>query len=351
MNASIVNPNQTGMAGAGINGILARRPYIATNGRHRGQPVIAQKRDDGKYHEVLVTNATLRKDEWINLEDVVYESARERLVITGDLPRYNAGGLGTIISEWEQMSEMTDAKINMDGESSDEMDRQQFSLQGVPIPVVQKSFQISERMLQASRQRGASIDTTYGAEASRAVSRVSEDMIFYGANIGGVNSAGTSYSIPGLTTYSDRETFTISDWSDTTTPVTPETIHGEILDMVKKLEIDARHYGPFNLYIPGEYASRFREDYKAAVQGTLQERVEAENVISRVRVSDRLKAGNVLLVEMSRSVIDLAVASDLTTVQWESGSGWTTHFQVFASWAPRIKSDYEGRTGICHGST
>jgi len=73
MNASIINPNQTGMTGAGINGILARRPYIATNGRHRGQPVIAQKRDDGRYHEVPVTNALLRKDEWINLDDTILE--------------------------------------------------------------------------------------------------------------------------------------------------------------------------------------------------------------------------------------------------------------------------------------
>jgi len=53
---------------------------------------------------------------------------------------------------------------------------------------------------------------------------------------------------------------------------------------------------------------------------------------------------------MDRSVIDLAVASDLMTIQWESGSGWTNHFQVFASWAPRIKSDFNNRSGICHGS-
>lgn len=351
----------SGLAG-GENSTLAMRPYIATNGRYAGHAVVTvntgQLDESGNpvYAEKPInTNATLRKDEWIDLEDQIIEAARERLVIVEDMQAagltYNVGGLGTIISEWETASEITDAQITMDGETVNDKDRQAFGLNGVPIPVIQKDFTIGERMLLASRQRGAALDVTTGTEAARAVARKSEHMVFFGANIGASNSAGTSYSIPGLTTFADRETFTISDWSDTSTPITPETIFSEILQMVAKMETEQRSFGPFDIYIPGVYASRFREDFKANSDKTLMERVTDEDVINRVRVSDVLTDGNVVMIEPNRRYLDLAVAADVTTVQWQSGSGFTNHFKTYAAWAPRLKSDYDGRTGIMHAST
>lgn len=353
------------MMGSGLpngqNATFAQRPYIATNGRHKGHPVITvntgQLDESGNpvYAEKRInTNATLRKDEWIDLDDQIIEAARERLVIVDDLMSagltYNVGGLGTIISEWETASEMTDAKINMDGESHDEKDRQEFGLNGVPIPVISKSFSIGERVLLASRQRGAALDVTQGVEAARAVARVSESMVFNGATIGASNSAGNRYQIYGLTNFPGRATFTISDWTDTVN-VTPENIHSEILQMVKQMETQQRHFGPFTIYIPGEYAFRFREDFKEFGTRTLMQRVLDEDVIANVRVSDTLGIGNVTMIQMERSVLDLAIASDVTTVQWQSGSGWTNNFQTYAAWAPRLKDDYDSRTGIMHATT
>ena len=361
MNDVTINTAEGAGLAMGENGILAKRPYIATAGRYAGQSVIAvntgQMDNQGQpqYAEKPIhANATLRKDEWVDLEDTIIESARERLVIVDDLQSagltYNVGGLGTLISEWETASEITDAEITMDGESTAGKDRQEFGLNGVPIPVIQKPFTIGERMLMASRQRGASLDVTTGTEAARAVARMSEKMVFNGASIGANNSAGQRYTIPGLTNFAGRETYSISDWSDDAN-VTPEDIFTEILEMVQQMETDARHFGPFTIYIPGEYAYRFRQDFKEYSDKTLMERVTDEDVISRVRVSDVLSSGNVVMVQMERTVLDLAIASDVTTVQWESGSGWTNHFQVFASWAPRLKQDYDGRTGIMHAST
>jgi len=252
--------------GGGENAILSQRPYIATNGKNSGHPVVAyntgQLDDKGMpiYGERRITaNATLRKDEWIDLEDQIIEAARERLVIVDDLQSagltYNVGGLGTLISEWETGSEMTDADITMDGETVRNKDRQEFGLSGVPIPVIGKDFKIGERMLMASRQRGAGLDVTQGVEAARSVARTSEAMVFNGASIGASNSAGNRYTIPGLTTYGGRSTFTMSDWSDDV-GVTPEDIFKEILEMVQQLETEERHYGPFTIYIPGAYAYR-----------------------------------------------------------------------------------------------
>jgi uncharacterized linocin/CFP29 family protein len=354
--------NSTDLFG-GENAVLSKRPYIATNGRHKGHPVITvntgQLDESGNpvYTEKRITaNATLRKDEWIDLEDQIIESARERLVIVDDLISagltYNVGGLGTMISEWESASEMTDAEITMDGETKTSKDRQSFELNGVPIPIIQKDFSIGERTLLASRQRGAGLDVTQGVEAGRSVARRSEQMVFLGANIGASNSASNKYSIPGLTTFAGRETFTISDWADDdeSTGVTPEEIFSEILQMVQKMETDKRSYGPFTIYIPGAYAFRFRQDFKEFSDKTLMERVVDEDVISRVRVSDVLPVGNVCMVEMNRTVLDLAIAADVTTVQWQSGSGFTNHFKTYAAWAPRLKSSFDGYTGIMHAT-
>lgn len=346
--------------GGGENAVLAQRPYIATNGKHAGKAVVTyntgQMDNQGMpvYAERPInTNATLRKDEWIDLEDQIIEAARERLVIIDDLQAagltYDVGGLGTIISEWETGSEMTDAEITMDGESTRDKDRQEFGLNGVPIPVIGKDFKIGERMLMASRQRGAGLDVTQGVEAGISVARTSESLVFNGGRIGAVNSAGNRYTIPGLTNFNGRSTFTMSDWSDETN-VSPEDIFKEILEMVQQLETEERHFGPFTIYIPGAYAFRFRQDFKEFSDKTLMERVTSEDVIDRVRVSDVLATGNVVMVQMDRKVLDLGVASDISTIQWQSGSGWTNHFQTFAAWAPRLKQDFDSRCGILHAS-
>lgn len=343
------------------NGILAKRPYISTHGKLKGKPVVAyntgQMDNNGQwlYSEKLVANATLRHEEWINLEDQIIEAARERLVIIDDLQAagltFNTGGLGTIISEWETASEMTDAEVTMDGESKADKDAQNFGMDGVPIPVIQKPFSIGERMLLASRQRGSALDVTQGIEASRAVSRKSESIMFYGASIGKVKArANDKYDIPGVCTFDHRGIFQIKDWTDDDN-VTPENIFEDILAMVRQAETEERRYGPFTLYIPGVYAYRFRQDFKEYSDKTLMQRVTDEDSITRVRVSDALKDGDVVLIEMSRDVIDLGIGSDITTIQWASGSGWTNHFQVFAAWAPRLKKDYDGHCGIIHGTT
>lgn len=344
--------------GSGVDSeakVLASRPYI----NEEGHPCITvntgQLDKDGMpvYKEQRIhTNATLRKDEWVRLDEVLLESARERLVVVEDLRSagltYNVGGLGVLISEWEKSSEITDAEITMDGESDVDHDRQEFGLNGVPIPVIQKRFKIGERVLMASRTRGAALDVTTGVEAARAVARTSEKMVFNGTVLGPVVSDGNSYQIYGLTTFPDRATLAIADWALGAT--TPETILANINSMIQLLETQERHYGPFTLYIPGGVSHRFREDFKANSDKTLMQRVLEIEAIKNVRVSDVLNIKHVVLVELDRGTIDLAVASDLSNIQWGSPSGWTNYFQTFAAWAPRMKADFDGRCGVLHAT-
>lgn len=336
-------------------GILAMRPYV----NDKGHSVIAvptnERTDDGLivYREHRIqANATLRKDEWITIDDMLHESYRERLVIVDDL--MNTGltlnvGLGTLISEWENASEITDADVSMDGESDPNADRQEFGLNGVPVPVIHKGFSIGERVLVASRQRGGSLDVTTGIESARSVSRTTEKMVFNGGYLGNVQSAANSYTIHGLTNFPNRATFTISDWSDDM-GVTEEDILADILSMIQLMETNQRRYGPFRLYIPAEFNFRFYQDFKAESDKTLLQRVLDDPRVDSIRVSDVLADGNVVLVQFDRLTLDLAVGADVNTVQWASGSGWTNHFQTFAIMAPRFKTDFDGRTGILHAT-
>lgn len=335
--------------------VLASRPYI----NEEGHPCITvntgQLDKDGfpVYKEQRIqTNATLRKDEWIRLDETIITAARERLVIVEDLRAagltFNVGGLGVLISEWENASEITDAEVTMDGETDTDEDRQEFGLNGVPIPVIQKRFRIGERVLMASRTRGAALDVTTGVEAARAVARTSEKIVFFGTSIGASNSAGNVYQIYGLTNFPGRATFTMLDWSNA--GVTPEQILANILSMINILQNNQRHYGPYNLYIPAAYAHRFREDFKANSDKTLMQRCLEIPELKAIRIADALSAGTVVMVEMDRLTLDLAVASDLSNIQWGSPSGWTNYFQTYAAWAPRFKKDYDGRVGILHAT-
>lgn len=345
--------NITTMEGAGLTGgpagILANRPYIATEGRYRGQSVIAVMGRDGKLTERPINiNATLRKEEWVVLDTALIEAARERLVIIDDLRAagltWNAGGLGTIIAEWESVSEMTDAEATMDGESTADKDRIEFDLQGVPIPVIQKPYRIGTRVLEASRTRGAALDVASAQEAGRSVARTSEKMVFYG--LPNIRSDGRQ--LYGLLTHPDRATISLSDWSDDAT--TPEQIYDDVLAMIQLMETNEREFGPFNLYVPASVSFQFRRDYRDMDSRTLEQRIMATNKIGAIRTSDVLGADDVAMVAMNSSTIDLAVASDITTVQWQSGSGWTNYFQAFAAWAPRIKRRYDGQVGYLHGT-
>lgn len=357
VNASVHHAlNGPGGASLALSGLdsLAKRPYINARGEsvitvhsgfdEQGQPTYAERR--------IQTNATLRRDEWLRIDQAVMESYRERTGVVEALRSagltYNVGGLGVIVSAYEKSSEITDAELTMDGESQVDQDRQEFAISGVPIPIIQKPFRIGERQLMASRTMGAGLDVSTGQEAARAVLRASEKLILFGSTMGAQTVDGTTYTVTGLTNFTPRALASMGDWSSGT--YTPEQILADILNFVRILETQERRFGPFLLIIPGAYAWRFRQDFKALGERTLGERVMAEPAIRSIVVTDHLPEGQVLMVQPSTDVLDLATAAGLTTIQWSSPSGWTNFFQTYEAFAPRLKSDFDGHCGILHAT-
>lgn len=299
-----------------------------------------------------VVNSLLRKDEWEELDRQVIQSALYPLRAVGDLRSrglvQRLGGLGVLTSEWNVVSEMTAANVNMTGQSAGDGDRQDYNLAGVPIPVIYKEFSIGTRQLDAARRMNTQIDLTHAAAAARVVAEKMESMLIDG---GGFTFNGNA--IYGYTNHASRNTDTATnygggDWG-TITNVVP-TVAG----MISAAQGD-NMYGPYVIYA---YTTQFNQaalNYFTDGSGqTAADRVRALDGVEGFYNLPTLAAGEVVLVQMTREVVDWAEIPEMAPVrviEWASPDGMSNQFKVMAVAAPRIKADYAGRSGIVHATS
>lgn len=294
----------------------------------------------------LRTQDVLRKDEWVSFDEAIIEVARSRLIGVQDLidrglTHFVPNAMGKTKLEWERVSDMQPAEISMGGVTQGQNDRPLFDLKAIPLPIIHRDFSINIRALEASRDKGESLDTTSAKLAVRLVSEKIEDLLFNGSNI-----AGTSFTIPGYTTAANRNTGSVTaSWLTTT----GANIVGDTLDMIDDAKGD-NMYGPYILYVPTAVHTAMQDDYKAESDKTILQRVKEIDSISDVRPTNDLTASNILLVQMTSDVVDMIDGIQPTAVQWESNGGFTTNFKVLAIMVPRIRDDYTDQSGIVHYS-
>jgi len=300
----------------------------------------------------LSTNGVLRKDEWIEFDSRLVQVAEERLRGVMDLMNqgltYNIpNGMGKTQVEWEEASDIDPAETTMDGVSRTPNDRVEFDLNSLPLPITHRDFYMNVRALEASRERGEPLDVTQADLAGRKVSERLENTLFNGLSqykVGG----GTVY---GYTDYPGRATYTRANGAwDTISSNVGTKILDDVLAMIDKAQKNL-YFGPFILYVPTNYSLVLQEDFKAESDKTIIQRVRELEQVSDVRVADKLADDNVVLVQMTRDVVDLVVGQEPTTVQWETDGGFRINFKAMAIMVPRLKQDFEGRTGIVHGTT
>lgn len=290
----------------------------------------------------LRTNALLRHEEWLELDKAVVDVARQRLNGIADLRTYGLiqplGGLGTILSGYEQMGDMSDANVDMSGVTPGEEDKVDFSLVSVPVPIVHKDFRVNVRQLEASRRLGDRIDTTQAEVAARKVRDMLEYILFRGSAVK-VNRN----SIYGYTTHPNRNTGAAAGDFGTIT-----NIYTTALLMIAALEAD-HFYGPYGLYVANTQFGEMRAVYtdgsgQSAVDRILKNLPE----IKFVKPSEQLAAGSLVMTQLTKDVVDLAVAQDIVNVQWSEMGGLTSRFKVMCAMVPRIKADSEGHCGVAH---
>jgi uncharacterized linocin/CFP29 family protein len=293
----------------------------------------------------LRTNATLRKDEWKEYDTAVVDVARARLIGVNDLLsrglRYRLrNALGKTRVEWEKISDMNGAEITMSGISESQNDRVVYDLEGLPVPIIHKDFNINVRALEASRTTGEALDTTQARVASRKVAEAIETMLFSGATVLGANNP-----IYGYKTAPNRNTGSLpgANWAT----ATGDQIVAGVLTMIGRLTGD-NMYGPYIIYVPNDAFVHMGDDYKAASDRTIMERVLAIPGIEAVKMSKDLVSGEVLMVQLSSDVVDMIDGMSPTTVEWESHAGFVVHFKVLAIMIPRIRNDSMLQSGIAH---
>lgn len=297
----------------------------------------------------LTVNSLLRRDEWQLLDTEVQQSALIRL--NGVQHLQSAGltkpisSMGVLTSQWNQASEMTEANVGMTGRENGDRDRVDFKLKGVPIPMIFKEFEISTRELEAARLLGSQLDTTHVASAARVVAEKMESMLFNGLS-SVVFDGNTIY---GYTTETNRNTDTAAnygggDWS-TISNIVP-TVEG----MINAAAGD-RFFGPFYLYAS---TTQYNEaTLKRFSDGSGQTPAQFINAIPQMAgfyPSDTLADGALVLVQMTRDVVDWAQHMGVTVVEWMSDNGMVSFFRVIAVAAPRVKSEYNSRSGIVHAT-
>lgn len=307
---------------------------------------------NGMNPNALRVNSLLRKDEWIMMDRAVVTTARERLVGVADLMGRGLSlnvpnAMGTLIVQHQTQSETIAAELSMDGVTRGNYDNLTFDLVSTPLPIVHRDFQLTARHLQASRNGGIPLDVSNVEEATREVVTKLEDILFNGVTSGGLHGFGNHQAqLFGYTNRTGRNTVTLSqNWN--ASGKTGAEILADVLAMIQAAH-DDRMYGPYMLYVPSAYWTPLFDDFKANSDKTIMQRIKEIPGIIDVKVSDRLIGNNVILVQMTRDVVDMLDGIQPMVVQWEEQGGMVINFKVMAIMVPRIKLDHGGRCGVVH---
>jgi uncharacterized linocin/CFP29 family protein len=290
----------------------------------------------------LRTNALLRRDEWKELDAAIIDVAREELNGIADLQAaglvQQLGGLGTLLSEYEQLGDMSAANVDMAGETPGDEDTVDFTLVSVPVPIVHKDFRLNIRRLEASRRSGDSLDTTQAQTAARLVRDQLEEILFNGSAV-----AVGGNAIYGYTDFPDRTTGTGGNWGTTIADV-----YDDLNAMISDAEADF-HNGPYGFYVGRVAYSESRAIHTdGSGQSAMNRVLENFPQLQFFKPSDRLVDDDGVLVQMTRDSVDLAVAQNIVTVEWSEMGGMISRFKVMAAMVPRIKSDANSASGVVH---
>lgn len=296
--------------------------------------------------QCLRDNSVLRKDEWIEFDKTLVPIARQRLrgvndLISAGLTLTLGNGMGTTILQWEEVSDMDDADVSMDGVTRGVHDRVRFDINNLPIYIVHKDFHVNLRNLESSRRLGIPIDTTQIEVATRKVADQVENILFNGTSL---TFGGNS--VFGYRTAPNRNLFTVAPlWGS----ATGLQIVTDVIDMIQAAQAD-NMFGPYVLYMGTNYWNLLLNDYKLDSDKAIIQRIRELEGISAVRVADVLPVDHVLLIQMTKDVVDLVIGMQPRVVQWDVEGGFQTNFKVLTILVPRMKNDFDNRSGIIHGA-
>ncbi len=318
------------------------RPWTGKDGRayitHNGKPAI-------------VTNApaTLRKDEWIQMDTAVQKAALPRLKFVADLR--SAGltyaipnGMGKTVLQYQNIGDINGAIISMDGLRQGISDRPHFDIANLPLPIISKDWSISARELATSRNGGTPLDTTMAELAGRKVAEEVEKLAL-GLSDTYTYGGGTIYGLLNTPTALTRVITnpTAGGW-------TPATLINEVL-LMRQQSVDAYYYGPWRVYVSPAWSVYLDDDYSAAKgDNTLRDRLLKIEGIQGISTLDYLTGYRVVLCQMTSDIVRMVIGMEITNVQWDSMGGLQKHFKTMCILVPQFRADQNSNTGLVIGT-
>lgn len=297
----------------------------------------------------LQSNAFLNREEWEQLDSAVFEMGKLRLnafqdVVSAGLTKRSS--LSVWHSKWRVASERVAADVSMDFRSRLNQDRTDKKTYGVPLPIFSAMYSLGRRELLTARANGQQLETFEAEEAAAAVAEKAEDVLINGET--GVVIAGNS--IPGYRTLAARDTATAAAYGGgdfgTISNIYP-TFTGMLAALAAK-----RYYGPFKCYIHNTQYHEMLDVFSDGSGQTALERVLSLPQVQSVEINDLMTtAGDLLMIQMSRNVVDIEMALSLENRRWEAPDGSAMFFVVLMSAVPRLKTDYAGNAGIAHATS
>jgi len=297
----------------------------------------------------FVVNSLLSRDEWVDLDRAVIGAALPMLRAINDLRAkglvHPLGSLGSMISRWNTLSEVTAANVNMTGQGGGSRDLPETIEKNVPVPVIFKEFMINKRELLASRMMGDGLDVTAAAAVTRVVAEGANSLLINGSTI-----KLNGQALYGYRTHPDRNTATATalgggSWA-TIANIVP-TVAGAI----NGLNAD-NHYGPFMYYASTTQYNYATLTYFADASGeTPYDRIIKMPQIAGFVMDPTLPDGEQLVIDMTKDVVDWAEPRDFAGIQvleWASGDGLASTFKIMQVGAPRVKSHQDGKSGVMH---
>ena len=330
--------------------VSSMRPYLDSNGR---ACITTYTGGDAKkaesYRTQFVSNATLRREEWMALDQAILPVTRDALIGVNDLIANNCvynlkNAMGTTVLEYHDVTDAMEATMTMDGVNRTPGDRPEFGAHYLPIPIIHADYEINLRELETSRNMGNGLDTFMAEYATRKVAEKLEKLLF----------TDTSYKFGGGVIYSyvnhpDINLVTLDNqW--TNSGVTGKQMLDNVTEM-KQASITDKHYGPWILYIPAGYETVLDSDYSDTKgSNTIRERIMKIEGLKAIKVSYTMATNIMLLVQMTTDVVRLVRGLDIQNVEWDAEGKWIKKFKIFTIQVPQIRSDVEGRSGIVKAS-
>jgi uncharacterized linocin/CFP29 family protein len=280
------------------------------------------------------------------IDDAVVRVGLDRLTIAADIM---AAGLtypvdeawGVMQVQWDEISKAGGATRAMNPRARGESNLIERQPRSVPLWVTFDEFDLGIRTLTASQRVGQPLDVTMIEEATRRVNEALEDAV-----INGIDTKVFGSDVPGLLTAPNVNTTSISAW--TGGAITGDDILTDVLAMVQKAH-DARRFGPYNLYVPTAYDLVLNKNFNANYPGTIRDRLQQIQSGGRtlvVKAADQLPSNKVVLVQMTREIVDIVDGMQPEVITWEDQGGLALNWMVAAIQVPRVKSDFADKSGI-----